>query len=57
MSVDIPVPRVMDDLFNTPVSTVNEFTNNPVLKEKDEVVNESVPERAVIHVTDIPCCE
>ena len=33
------------------------FTNNPVLKVMDEVVNECVPERAVVHVTDTPVLE
>ena len=54
VSADIPVPRVMDELLDTPVSTMNEITNIPVLKVLDEVVNECVPERSVIHITDIP---
>ena len=54
VSVDIPVPRVVDELLDIPVSTVNEITNIPMLKVMDEVVNECVPERAVIHITDIP---
>ena len=33
---------------------MNEFTNNPVLKVIDEVVNECVPERAVTHIIDVP---
>ena len=32
---------------------MNEFTHSAVLKVMDEVVNECVPERAVIHIIDI----
>ena len=64
VSADIPVPRVMDELLDTPVSTMNEITNIPVLKDVNIHVTKTVgstaiprergPERAAEQLFEVP---